>query len=174
MPLYLWDSELLVVGDDLAIHENCCCEDGNCYCCLGTIQWADIVLSGVTDSDCPDICPDVDGTYRVLANTESECSSGVTYFDFDGTCADELPFRLVITWQVLCFTDPFVVWVKGGLREVNSGGVSWDDSDSEVSREVNCSDLVATPGTAWSAVTPPSIPLCDFTSATVSITFNQP
>jgi len=69
MPIYTHDSKVLVVGNKVAVHEDCCC-DINCVHCSGDApsQWS-VVTSGIVDDDCSDCDPDLNDTWILTKDT---------------------------------------------------------------------------------------------------------
>ena len=76
MPLYLYNGQLLVDNNALAVHENCCCNE--CECCDTEVNGLQISIAGVGNKDAPVGCPTcsawVNGTYNIpVTNPDFPC-----------------------------------------------------------------------------------------------------
>ena len=72
MPVYTFDSKVLVVDNKIAVHEDCCCNP-ECDGCseLITPDQFSVTIVGLENGDCGD-CTDLNGTF-VLDKTADPC-----------------------------------------------------------------------------------------------------
>ena len=173
MALYLWGSDLLLDGGDLAIHENCCCGE-NCNCCTGRIQGVRFTLAGVTGvgAECAgDFCVDTNGIYDVPLDASPNCA-GDERFEWatthDDPCVKSgIPTTYYIdaTWNIDCtYLAPEKVWINWTIAGRWSGDVSGDSTED--AKPKACLDI--THGSP--VLTAPYDPhWCNWDSATASI-----